>query len=87
MNQFNIIKIYTVFTQEEDTNSVQVPKNYKRHWNIYRDIRPGAEISWSKGIEIIQSLFSYFCEIMLEINIKRYLTGDIYIYIPMADSC
>ena len=30
-------------------------------------------MSWSKGIEIIQSLFSYHCAIMLEINIKRYL--------------
>ena len=29
MNQFNIIKIYTVLTQEEDTNSVQVPTDYK----------------------------------------------------------
>ena len=25
MNQFNIIKIYTVFTQQQDTNSIQVP--------------------------------------------------------------
>ena len=30
-------------------------------------------MSWFKGIEIIQSLFSYHCGIMLEINIKRYL--------------
>ena len=30
-------------------------------------------MSSSKGIEIIQSLFSYHCGIMLEINIKRYL--------------
>ena len=29
-------------------------------------------MSWSKGIEIIQSLFSYHCGIMLEINAKRY---------------
>ena len=29
MNQFNIIKIYTILTQEEDTNSVQVPIDYK----------------------------------------------------------
>ena len=29
MNQFNIIKIYTVFTQQEDTNSIQVPIDYK----------------------------------------------------------
>ena len=28
-------------------------------------------MSWSKGIEIKQSLFSYHCGIMLEINIKR----------------
>ena len=25
MNQFNIIKIYTIFTQQQDTNSIQVP--------------------------------------------------------------
>ena len=28
MNQFNIIKIYTNFTQQ-DTNSIQVPIDYK----------------------------------------------------------
>ena len=30
-------------------------------------------MSWSTGIEITESLFSYFCGIMLGINIKRYL--------------
>ena len=30
-------------------------------------------MSWSKRIEIIQSLFSYHCGTVLEINIKRYL--------------
>ena len=29
MNQFNITKIYTIFTQEQDTNSIQVPIDYK----------------------------------------------------------
>ena len=29
MNQFNIIKIYTVFTQQQDTNSIQVSLDYK----------------------------------------------------------
>ena len=29
MNQFSIIKIYTVFTQQFDTHSIQVPINYK----------------------------------------------------------
>jgi len=28
MNQFNIIKMYS-FTQQLDTNSIQVPTNYK----------------------------------------------------------
>ena len=28
-NQFNIIKIYTVFTQYQGTNSIQVPMGYK----------------------------------------------------------
>ena len=25
MNQFNMIKIYTIFTQQQDKNSIQVP--------------------------------------------------------------
>ena len=28
MNQFFIIKIYTIFTQQQDTNSIQVPIDY-----------------------------------------------------------
>ena len=28
-HQFNIIKMYTTFTQQRDTNSVQVPMDYK----------------------------------------------------------
>ena len=44
-------------------NSIQVPIVYKTriHWNISRDIKQRAKISRSKGIEIIQSLFSYHC--------------------------
>ena len=29
MNQFNIIKVYEIFTKEQDTNSIQVPTDYK----------------------------------------------------------
>ena len=29
MNQFNIIKIYTIFTQQQDTNYTQVPIDCK----------------------------------------------------------
>ena len=29
MNQFNIVKTYEIFTQEQDTNSIQVPTGYK----------------------------------------------------------
>ena len=29
MNQFNIIKIYTIPTQQQDTNSIPVPIDYK----------------------------------------------------------
>ena len=29
MGQFNIIKIYVIFTQQWDTNSIQVPVDYK----------------------------------------------------------
>ena len=28
MDQFDIIKIYTIFTQLQDTNSIQVPIDY-----------------------------------------------------------
>ena len=28
----------------------------RRHWNISRDIKQGAKMSWSKGTEIIQSV-------------------------------
>ena len=72
MNQFDIIKIYTIFTQQQDTNSVQVPIDYKPETleHIW-DIKQGAKISWSKVIEIIQSLLSYYCGIIVEISIKR----------------
>ena len=30
MNQFKVIKIYVIFTQQQDTNSIQVPIDYKR---------------------------------------------------------
>ena len=29
MNQFNIIKMYIIFTQQWDTNSIQVPIDYQ----------------------------------------------------------
>ena len=72
MNQFNIIKISTIFTQQQDTNSIQVLLGYKLgDTGTYPGtLKNGTKISWSKGIEIIQSLFSYQCGIMLEINIK-----------------
>ena len=53
-----MIKIYTIFTQQ-DTNSVQVPIDYKpgntgtKTRNL---IKQGAKISWSTGIEIIESV-------------------------------
>ena len=75
MNQFNRIKIYTIFTQQQDTNSIQVPIDYKpgNTRTYHGDIKQGTKISCSKAIEIKQKLFSYHCGIMLEINIKRYL--------------
>ena len=36
-------------------------------------MKQGAKISRFKGIEIIQKLFSYYCGIILAININRYL--------------
>ena len=29
MNQFNILKIYTILTQQQDTDSIQVSIDYK----------------------------------------------------------
>ena len=49
MNQFNIIKIYMIVTQQQDTNSIQVSIDCKLG-DISRDIKQGAKISWSKGI-------------------------------------
>ena len=71
--------LYNFHTTAE-YSSIWVPIGYKPgNTGTY----PGAErckifqkdtkISWSKGIEIIHSLFSYHCGIMLEINIRRYL--------------
>ena len=36
-------------------------------------MKQGANISWSKGIDIVHSLFSYHWGFMLEIHMKRYL--------------
>ena len=52
MNQFNKIKIYTIFTQQQNTNSVQVPVDCKLEDT---GIKQGAKLSLSKGIEIIQN--------------------------------
>ena len=29
MNQFNVTKFYTIFTQQQDTNSIQIRIDYK----------------------------------------------------------
>ena len=43
---FNIIKIYTVLTQQYDANSIQVPIDAKLgNTNIFRDIKQGAKIT------------------------------------------
>ena len=54
MNQFNIIKIYEMFTQEQDTNSIQVPTGYKLGDT---GIQPGREskVQKSHGLEILKS--------------------------------
>ena len=72
MNQFNIIKIYIIFTQQQDINSI--PIDYKpEDTRTYPGTENKVQKSQFKDIEIIQSLFFYHCGIMLEINIKRYL--------------
>ena len=49
MNQFNIIKIYTIFTQQQDTNSIQVSIGGKKkiEWFI---------ISWENTYRMTMSL-------------------------------
>ena len=74
MNQFNRIKIYSAFTQQQDTNSTQISKDcqlgdtgtYPRMWNKTQKFH-------GLNIEIILSLFSYHCGITLEVSIKRHL--------------
>ena len=57
MSQVNIIKIYTIFTQQQDTNSIQVRIDYKSgDTGTYPRVEQGAKISWSKGDEIIRSV-------------------------------
>ena len=74
MNQFNIIKIYTIFTQQQGTNSIHVPIDYNPgdNWNISRDVKQSEKFH---GLKVLRSysLFSYHCWIMLEISVKRYL--------------
>ena len=70
-NQCNIINIYTIFTQQQDTNSIQVPIYYKPG-----DTRtyPGTYNKMQKfhGLKVLKSysLFSYHHGIVLEINTK-----------------
>ena len=73
MNQFNMIKIYTIFTQQQDTNSIPVPVDYKlgdtgTYPETYNKVQK------FHGLKVLKSysLFSYHCRIMLEIKIKRY---------------
>ena len=57
MNQLNIIKIYTTFTTVGYKFYSSSHRLYtRRHWNISRDIKQGAKISQSKGVEIIESV-------------------------------
>ena len=74
MNQFNIIKIYIVFTQQQNTNSIQVPVDYKLgDTGTY----PGTEDEMQKfhGLKMLKSyrICSHHCGITLEINIERHL--------------
>ena len=73
MNQFNRIKIYTIFTQQQDTNSIQVPIDYKLGDS---GTYPGTSNKVQKfhGLKSLKScsLFSYHCGIMSEINVKTY---------------
>ena len=57
MNQFNIIRIHTIFNNCKIQILFSSHRLWtRRHWNISRHIKQGAKISWSKDIEIMQSV-------------------------------
>ena len=57
MKQFSIIKIHKVHVSVGYKIYYSSHRLYtRRHWNISRDIKQGAKISHSKGIEIIESV-------------------------------
>ena len=65
MNQFNIIKVYEIFTKEQDTNSIQVPTDYKPGDT---GTEPGREskVQTSHGLEILES-YRVCCLITVEL--------------------
>ena len=64
MNQFNIIKIYEIFTKEQDTNSIQVPTDYKPG-----DTGTESKVQISHGLEILKS-YRVCCLITVELYWK-----------------
>ena len=65
MNQFILIKIYTIFTQQQDTESTQVPIDYKPgDTGTY----PGTQNKVQKfhGLKMLKS-YSVCCPITAEL--------------------
>ena len=58
MNQFNIINKYSVFIQEQEAKPIQVPTDYIYiNQETLENIQGHKNISLSKGIEILESVF------------------------------
>ena len=88
MNQLNMVKIYIIFTQQQDANSAHVPIDDKSlQCRGDTDTYPGSrnKVQNFHGLKVLKSysLFPYYCGIMLEINIKRYLKIT-YIFLRSA---
>ena len=74
MNQVNIIKMYTVVTQLRVQVLLKLPQTINQETLEHiQGYKTKGKTFMVKGIEVIQSLFSYHCALMLEISIKRYL--------------
>ena len=62
MNQFNLIKIYIIFRQQQNTNTGSQRLYTGRHWNISRDIKQGAKVSLCVLLNKSQSRIKTFKE-------------------------
>ena len=64
MNQFNMIKIYTIFTQQQDTNSIPVPVDYKlgdtgTYPETYNKVQKSHGLKVLKSESVLLTLWNY----------------------------